>query len=121
MERPEVIAQVQRYLTGELSRDELQDWLIPLVWDSAGLDPQTDDLINSIQLYLAEFTGGHLTEDELREHLHALLPATVSVFVSYGSQNLHYGSSPQDTHVAAVTVGGQYAFSITPQPSFVGR
>jgi hypothetical protein len=68
MERPEVVVKVQRYLTGELSRDELQDWLVPLVWDpdAAELDPQTDDLVNSIQLYLAEFTSGHLTEDQLR-------------------------------------------------------
>lgn len=126
MEQPrtdDVVAQVQRYLAGELSRDELQDWLVPLVWnpDSGGLDPQTDDLVNSIQLYLAEFTGGHLTENELREYLHALLPATVSIFVSYGAQDLRYGSSPQDTHVAAATVGGQFPFSITPQPSGVGR
>ncbi len=33
MERPEVVVQVQRYLTGELLRDELQDWLVPVVWD----------------------------------------------------------------------------------------
>lgn len=123
MERPrtdDVVAQVQRYLADELSRDELQDWLVPLVWDSAGLDPQTDDLVNSIQLYLAEFTGGHLTEDELREHLRALLPATVSIFVSYGAQESPYGSSQQNATVEVATVGGQRPFRLTPQPSSAG-
>jgi hypothetical protein len=119
----ELIAQVRRYLAGELSRDELQDWLVPLVWDpdSAGLEPQTDNLVNSIQLHLAELTGGHITEEEFRGYLRALLPSTVSVFVSYGAQERHYGSSPQDTSVAAATVGGQYRVDFTPQPSFAGR
>jgi hypothetical protein len=126
MEQPrtdDAVAQVRRYLAGDLSRDELQDWLVPLVWDpdSAGLDPKTDDLVNSIQLYLAEFTGGHLTEEELREHLRALLPTiSVSIFVSYGTQD-PYGSSPQDTHVEVAAVRGQAAFSATPQPSSAGR
>lgn len=84
MERPEVVAQVRRYLTGELSQDELQDWLVPFVLgpDAAQLDPQTDDLVNSIQLYLAEFTSGHLTEGELREYFHAL--------VGHGAEDLRY-------------------------------
>jgi hypothetical protein len=123
MERPEVVAQVQRYLTGELSRDELQDWLVPLVWDpdAMKLDPKTDDLVNSIQLYLAEFTGGHLTEDELREYLHALLPPTVTIFVGHGAEDLRYGSSAQDTHLAAATVGSGNLFSVMPQLSSAGR
>jgi hypothetical protein len=49
------------------------------------------------------------------------LPSTVSVFVSYGAQDRHYGSSLQDTSVAAATVGGQYRVDFTPQPSFAGR
>jgi hypothetical protein len=123
MERPEVVAQVQRYLTGELSRDELQDWLVPLIWDPAAmeLDPQTDDLVNSIQLYLAEFTGGHLTEDELREYLHVLLPPTITIFVGHGAEELRYSSSPQDTHLAEATVGAENPFSITRQLSSAGR
>jgi hypothetical protein len=118
----EVAAQVRRFLAGELSRDELQDWLVPFVWDPelVSVDPQADDLISSIQLELSEFTGGYLTEDELRDHLRTLLPATVSIFVNYGAQESPYGSSQQDTAVAIATVGGLHPFSITPQPSSAG-
>ena len=120
----DVAAQVHRFLAGELSREELQDWLVPFVWDPdlARVDPQTDDLAHSIQLELSEFTGGYLTGNELREHLRALLPPTISIFVSYGAQESPYGSSRQSTEVMVETVGGdQTQFSIRPLSSSAGR
>jgi hypothetical protein len=121
----EVLAELHRYLDGEISRDELQDFLVPLVVDpdAAGLEAAAKDLVYSIQLHLAEFTSGHLTEEELRAHLRDLLPRTETktVFISYGSDRItRDAASPQDTSVATLTVVEPHSVTINLRPSAVG-
>jgi hypothetical protein len=119
----ELLARLRRYLDGEISLDELQDTLIPLAWDpdSEGLDSEAKDLVHSIQLYLAEFTSGHLTEEELREHLRELLPRTEAIFISYGGEpNIRSGAGPQSSSVASITIGDPPPVTISLLPSAVG-
>jgi len=121
----EVLAELHRYLDGEVSQDELQDFLVPFVVDpdSAGLDAAAKDLVYSIQLHLAEFTSEHLTEEELRAHLRDLLPRTETktVFISYGSDLVtRDAASPQDTSVTTITVGEPQPVTINLRPSAVG-
>ena len=62
------------YLAGNLSLNELQDWLVGATWnanESASSD--AENLAYSIELVLAEYSGGYLTPDQLRSDLHEIL------------------------------------------------
>lgn len=56
------------FVAGELSLDRLQHVVMDLVWDHPiGLiDADTRDLANLIDLRIAEGTGGHISDSELR-------------------------------------------------------
>jgi hypothetical protein len=71
--RSEVVSALSRYLTDGESLAEFQDWFAPLAWESDALDADAAELVDSIQLRLAEFTSGHLTEDELRQEFQSIL------------------------------------------------
>lgn len=62
-----------RYLANEISLDEFEDWLVQASWD-AHLDSEqpAQRLAYAIELKLAEFSSGHLREEELREELRLL-------------------------------------------------
>lgn len=63
------------YLTGKLSLSEFRDWFDVETWDIAA-EPDTPirQVTGEIELRLAEFTSGHLTEHELRNLLRVLVP-----------------------------------------------
>ncbi|MDE2670743.1 MAG: hypothetical protein OXI51_13950 [Chloroflexota bacterium] len=63
-----VRAQVGRFLMGQLSRQQLDEWLFPLVWFEDG-DREVVDLAWSVELLLMEASGGYLSEEELRTGL----------------------------------------------------
>lgn len=59
-----------QYLRGELTLRSFQEWFIRETWDIQNSEPQYIlDLAYSIKLKLAEYTNGHLTEDDLRKAL----------------------------------------------------
>src|SRR5687768_10744942 len=62
--------QLARYLRGEMSIAEFEDWFIPATWnvDQVGNDVARE-LTYEIQLRLAEFSYPHWTEAELKELL----------------------------------------------------
>ena len=63
-----VRAQIGRYVSGEISRRQIEDWLLPLVW-AEDAEPEVVDLAWSAQLLLMEASGGYLSEEELRAQL----------------------------------------------------
>ena len=63
-----VRAQIGRYVLGEISRRQIEDWLLPLVW-TEDAEPEVVDLAWSAQLLLMEASGGYLSEEELRAQL----------------------------------------------------
>ena len=69
----EIRGWLARYLGGEVSLQEFEDWLIPVAWS---LDPEghsaAEDIAYEIELRLAEFTNNHWTEPELRDMLRPL-------------------------------------------------
>jgi hypothetical protein len=68
-----VRTELARYLAGEISLGEFVELFLPLSWTtSAGEEHAVGDLLHEIELRLAEHSNGHLTEDELREHLSRL-------------------------------------------------
>jgi hypothetical protein len=64
-----------RFLEDKLSLDDFEDWLVANSWNvhQSG-DPEIIDLVFEIELHLAEFSNGHLDEEELR----AALRSTIS-------------------------------------------
>lgn len=67
-------------LAGETPLQAFDAWLVPATWDvNRDRDPVAFDLINEINLRLAEYTRGHLTESELRDQLRPLILVPASV------------------------------------------
>jgi hypothetical protein len=63
------------YLTGNSSLSEFRDWFDVETWDMAAEpDSSAREVAGEIELRLAEFTNGHLSEDELRHHFEGFLP-----------------------------------------------
>jgi hypothetical protein len=59
-----------RYLAGDLSLNELQDWLVNATWNvEATASPEAVQFAYSLELVLAEFSSGFLTLDQLRSDL----------------------------------------------------
>jgi hypothetical protein len=61
---------LERYLAGDLTLNELQDWLVHATSNmEATASPEAILLARDIELVLAESTSGYLTPDELRADL----------------------------------------------------
>ncbi|MDT4953580.1 MAG: hypothetical protein QOJ02_1718 [Acidobacteriota bacterium] len=66
----EIRNRLSRYLSSQISLRELQEWFVPATWDVDQSPNQTArHLAYSIELRLAEYTSGHLSENELRHEL----------------------------------------------------
>lgn len=68
------------YLMGEQPFEDFQEWLSDLAWAPVHkFTPRDVELIREIELRMAEFTGGYLSEDELRTALSELAGFTSPV------------------------------------------
>ena len=74
----EIHAEVERYLAGEIDASDLESSLIPLVWDEVG-PAEAIDLALDVVLLRFEQSGGHITEDNLREDLRKLVSAAATL------------------------------------------
>jgi hypothetical protein len=61
--------QLARYLAGEESLDAFQEWFASRAWGVEGAPLEARELINAINLGLAEFSIGHLSAVELAREL----------------------------------------------------
>jgi hypothetical protein len=62
----DVLRQLNRFLRNEISRTDLEDWVVQVSWSLArGSDPNAEDLLNQIELYFAEFSSRHRTVEDL--------------------------------------------------------
>ena len=83
----EIKRELERYLARVMSLNEFSDWVAPITMDiEQSGSPAAIELVNEIQLRLAEFTDGYWTENQLRELLRPLA-STVDV-VSPGVRRL---------------------------------
>src|ERR1700674_2226168 len=66
--------QLARYLNQEITLAGFQEWYVPFSWQA---DRRSDlflrELISDIDLRLAEYTSGHLSEEQLRSELRSLI------------------------------------------------
>jgi hypothetical protein len=71
----EIASKIVDYFSGELSVEELQDWLAPLLWDIEEKDdPEASSMAYGVELALSEYAHGHLTDDQLKADLRVLVP-----------------------------------------------
>lgn len=70
----QVREQLQSFLGGALSLDELEDWLAAASWNMHQHAPaDVQKLVGAVELRLAEHSSGHLDEDALHEEFQVLL------------------------------------------------
>lgn len=68
------------YLMGEQSFENFQEWLIDLSWAPVNkFTPADVERIRDVELRMAEFTGGYLTEEEFQATLRDLAGFTPRV------------------------------------------
>lgn len=73
-----------RYLSGELSLDHFEDWLVQRSWNMhKDSDESAQKLASAVELRLAEHSSGHLDDAALRDELRQLLNPKV-VQISFG-------------------------------------
>jgi hypothetical protein len=80
----EIREHLAKFLSSQLTLHEFEEWFVPATWDvyhSGNLD--TIRLASEIELNLAEFASGHLSEDELRD---ALRPLVISYKVTISTE-----------------------------------
>jgi hypothetical protein len=84
----QIRSQIAGYIEGAISLDTFQKWFIPIAWEieQSGVSIDEVDLVNNIELMLAEYTSEHLTEDELRDELCPLLRQQIA---SGGSKSIN--------------------------------
>jgi len=67
-------SRLRAYLSREASLQEFEDWFVPSTWDVRNRQGETvRQLAYAIELRLAEYTAGHLTESELQHELRQLI------------------------------------------------
>lgn len=68
------------YLAGEEPLHDFQEWFAPRAWDVAReASLEAHELVQEINLSLAEFTSGHLTAVELAQRLRPLVESYRSI------------------------------------------
>lgn len=91
----EIHNQLVRYVAQEISAEQFRDWFDVATWDVEQSGNRTaQELAGEIELRLAEFSSGHLTEEELRAKLRPL----IGVFSS------RHAASWVSTSSASITV-----------------
>ncbi len=90
----EIGDQLRRYLAQEQTLNAFNEWLTLNTWNLHQQPVDVQELTGEIELALAEFSNGHLTQDELRAHFRALMEAQrVSVGESRASNTSANSSS----------------------------
>lgn len=66
----EIRSNLVKYLAGEMSLDDFEDWFAQHSWNMhKDSNQNAQRLASAIELRLAEHSSGHLSEEQLREQL----------------------------------------------------
>jgi hypothetical protein len=60
---------VARYVSGQTPLNDVQIWFVPRAWEVLETSAPAAAVAAAIELFLAEFSGGDLSEGDLREAL----------------------------------------------------
>jgi hypothetical protein len=78
-----------RYLTGKMSLRAFHEWLVPATWDVEewGSD-SLQEMVSGIKHRLAEYSSGHWTKKELRNHLLPFATSFTVLVHNFGEETL---------------------------------
>jgi len=97
---------VQDYLAGTRDLDEVQSLIIDITWDLADqVAPETLELAKELDLRIAEYTGGHIAENDLKGLLRQALGLTSYVITSNDSKPVFEWRSAAPTQRRTLVLG----------------
>jgi hypothetical protein len=73
---------VTRYLSGQISLADFEDWFVPALWDLDNEDKHTRELAGRLHILISEFSSGDRTLDDLRTGLAETIRTARDVRVS---------------------------------------
>jgi|SRR5579863_9010386 len=73
----EIREKLRELIEGRASLQQFQEWFVPATWDvHRESDPETEALVDEIELNLSEYSGSHLRAEELGRALGELAIAS---------------------------------------------
>jgi hypothetical protein len=78
----EILRGLLAYLSGDRPFVAFNEWLSDLAWSPAGRSQADIDLLREVELRVAEFTGGCITEDDLKNvirEIAGVIPRVVEI------------------------------------------
>ena len=114
----EIKAHVAQFLNGSLSIDDFNTWLTRASWNMhLSASARVQEVVGTVELCLAEFSLGHLREDEFRKELRAILdPPIVNLrFWTVGHADREYSTLSSEEEPKTNT-SGVYAMSLSMAP-----
>jgi len=110
----EIRKQLVDYLAGDIDYDRLDEWMAQNTWDvHKSADEEASALVYAVEARLAEFSGGFVSENRLREHLKPFVTQYKTVVVSADAKpEIDRGSSTRWT-VAEYQIGRVEQFAGT--------
>ena len=70
----EIRSCLAEYVTGQATFEEFNDWFAPILWEVEDRgEPAATDLAYRIEGAVAEYSAGHLTEEDLRREMESIV------------------------------------------------
>lgn len=77
--------QASRYLAGQISLNQFEDWFVPATWDNhKSNDSRAESLADDIEMFLSEYRDGVLTREEFRQELEAATRPFAGAVLRFG-------------------------------------
>lgn len=106
MNRRLLVLFVEDYLSDERPLQTLQELLIEILWDRRDLEPpEIIDLAKELDLRIAEFTGGFISADSLKELLRETAGLSPSVLRTENPERDLTWESSSETKKQSVALG----------------
>ncbi len=102
----ELREQIARYISSEISLEDLENWLVQNL-PRLAVDPRSDDssLAAAVDLCLVEYSAGLRTEESIKRYLSDALEEFKTVYINLNDASIISSSSLSKTEQYTVAVG----------------
>lgn len=102
---PELYLQIERYIADEISRQDLENWLVPHLEELLSLGSPVADLVGELELGLAEYSHGDVSEAGMKESLSQYLSTSPMSVRWEGQQGFSVSGSSAATSTLSFSPG----------------